>query len=99
MRRARVDANQPEIVDAFRKMGAYVFHVHTIPNGCDVIICYLGVTVAVEIKDGSRPPSERKLTEGEEKFMIGWTGVGGKWAKVESIEDAKGLIESIREHS
>jgi len=94
-RRAKVDANQKEIVQAFRSLGAYVLHVHQLKNCCDCIVVFKGVTVAVEIKDGKKVPSERKLTEGEEKFMQAWTASGGKWAKVESIAAAQGLIESI----
>lgn len=98
MRAARADANQPEIVKAFRKMGAYVLLTHQLKNCCDCIIVYQGTTVAVEIKDDQKPPSQRKLTEGEEKFMQGWSAAGGKWAKIENVEEAKGLLGSIFEH-
>jgi len=93
---AKVDDNQAEIVKLLRKLGAGVFLVHRLKNFCDVMVVYQGVTVAVEIKDGAKVPSARKLTEGEEKFMIQWTGHGGKWAKIESLDEARALIENIR---
>jgi len=43
-----------------------------------------GVTVAIEIKDGSKPPSQRKLSSGESKFKSEWLG---RWELVESIDD------------
>ena len=43
-----------------------------------------GVTVAIEIKDGSKPPSQRKLSLGEDKFRSEWLG---RWELVESIDD------------
>jgi len=95
---AKVDDNQSEVVAVMRKMGAGVFLVHRLKNFCDVMVVYKGVTVAVEIKDGAKVPSARKLTDGEKKFMEKWTEHGGKWAKVETIEDAKGLINSIHTH-
>lgn len=96
-RAAKVDDNHKDIVEAFRKMGAAVLDIHTIPNCCDVAITYRGVSVMVEIKDSAKPPSARKLTEGEVKFRDYWVAHGGKWALVESVEDAQGLIKSIAE--
>lgn len=91
---AKADANQPEIVDEFRKHGAYVAHVHRIKNMCDLFVLYRGVVVAVEIKMPGKT-----LTDGEDKFAEEWTANGGKWAKVETREQARGLIDSIREHT
>jgi Holliday junction resolvase len=87
-RAAKVDANQPEIVDCFRKFGWSVLIISQLKNCCDIIVSKNGRTVAVEIKDGSKPPSQRKLTEGEEKFRQDWQG---EYAIVESIDDVIGL--------
>jgi hypothetical protein len=90
---AKADANQPEIVKEFRRLGAFVFHVHRLKNCCDLIVLYKGVVVAVEVKMPGK-----KLTAGEDVFSGDWTTNGGKWAMVTSIEEARGLIESIEEH-
>lgn len=89
MRRvAKVDANQPEIVEYFRKTGWSVLIISQLKNCCDIIVSKNGRTVAVEIKDGDKPPSQRKLTEGEESFRKSWQG---EYSIIESIDDIKAL--------
>ena len=83
-RAAKVDANQPEIVAAFRKLGWYVLIISQLKNCCDIIVSKRLQTWAIEIKDGSKPPSARKLTPGEEAFRSTWKG---EYAIVESIDD------------
>ncbi len=92
MRKAKVDSNQKEIVDALRKRGASVFHVHTVKNLFDIIVAYNGVLMAVEIKDGNLPPSARKLTDGELKCKESLERVGVKYNVVTSIDEALKLI-------
>ena len=58
---------------------------------CDLFVSKNGRTVAVEVKDGSKPPSARKLSEGEIKFMESWQG---EYALVETLEHVKNLTES-----
>ena len=74
IRAARVDANQPEIVKTFRKIGWYVLIISQLKNGCDILVSKGGRTIAVEIKDGSKSASKQKLTPGEEKFREEWQG-------------------------
>lgn len=93
MRRARVDANQPEIVKVFRKMGCSVLHLHTVGKGCpDLLVGIQGKNLLVEIKDGSVKPSDRKLTKDEEKFHLQWSG---QVCIIESRDDAINLISEI----
>ena len=73
-RAARVDDNQAEIVAAFRKLGWYVLIISQLKNCCDIIVSKDGRTIAVEIKDGSKPKSAQKLSEGELKFKTEWQG-------------------------
>ena len=73
MRRARVDANQAEIVAHFRDHGFSVAHTHTVGSGFpDIAISRNGKTKLVEIKDGSKPPSARALTNEEVIFHDTW---------------------------
>ena len=73
-RAAKVDDNQKEIVALFRKLGWTVLIISQLKNCCDIIVSKNGRTVAVEIKDGNKPPSARKLSDGEIKFRDGWQG-------------------------
>ena len=72
----KVDANQKQIVDALRKIsGVTVFSTHTIGKGIpDIVVGYCGVNYLFEIKDGSKPPSQQKLTPMEETFFDTWKG-------------------------
>lgn len=44
---------------------------HGAPDGA---VGYGGLTLLVEIKDGKKPRSARKLTEDQEKFWSTWKG-------------------------
>ena len=92
MRIARVDSNQKEIVAALRNSGAVVFHVHTIKNLFDILVAYNGQLIAVEIKDGSKPESARKLTPGELECKTSLESVGVTYNVVNSIDEALKLL-------
>ena len=85
MRRARVDDNQPIIVKTFRDLGWIVAHTHMVGAGFPDIVCSRsGTTILVEIKDGAKPPSARKLTKPEQEFHQLWQGA---LHIVESVEE------------
>ncbi len=69
---ARVDANLTQITAAYRKLGCKVRVTND--DTCDLIVQYGGLSDLVEAKDGSKPPSKRKLTPNQERvhevFMI-----------------------------
>ena len=73
-RAARKDNNHTTIVKAFRKLGWSVLDTAQLKNCVDLIVAKAGYTVAVEVKDGAKPPSARKLTPGELKFKQSWNG-------------------------
>jgi hypothetical protein len=73
-RAAKVDDNQKEIVALFRKLDWTVLIISQLKNCCDIIVSKSGRTVAIEIKDGGKPPSARKLSDGEVKFRDAWQG-------------------------
>jgi Holliday junction resolvase len=71
----RTDANQREIVDTFRKMGASVQILSDIGKGCpDLVVGIRGINYLVEVKDGSKAPSKQRLTEPEQVFFDTWKG-------------------------
>lgn len=88
----RVDANQAEVVEALRKAGATVQSLASVGGGCpDLLVGYRGVNHLVEIKDGSKPPSGRRLTEDEAAWHRAWTGE--QVEVIESVEDAMYMLQ------
>lgn len=74
-KRHRTDANHTNIVTALRKCGALVCDLSSVGNGCqDLLVCtpHHRRLVLVEIKDGSKSPSRRKLTDMEQAFHNLW---------------------------
>ena len=92
MRNARVDANQPETVKAFRDLGWSVLIISQLKNCCDLVVSKEGYTMLIEVKDGNKPPSAQKLTEGESKFFSTWKG---DWKIVTSIDDVIKINQSL----
>jgi hypothetical protein len=74
-RAARRDANHQEIGDYLRGLGWSVLDLADAGDGVPDYAVSLGTFSAlVEVKDGSKPPSARKLTEKEQKVKDGWQG-------------------------
>ena len=69
------DANQSEIIDGLRSLGATVVSLSNVGGGCpDIVIGYKGVNYLVEIKDGNKPKSERELRAKQHAFFDSWKG-------------------------
>lgn len=93
----KVDANQPELVALWRTLGCVVIPVTAEPDaGFDVIVCYNGCVELVEIKDGNKPPSKRKLTDGELVRKAELEGVGCALNIIETEDQAMELFYSMR---
>lgn len=74
-RAAKVDANQGEIVNALRSIGASVEPLHQIGGGCpDLLVGFRGVNFLLEVKDGSKPRSHRIITPAESAWHAAWAG-------------------------
>jgi len=82
----RIDANQNAIVDAMRKAGAVVRIISQGDGIPDLLVGYRGYTILMEVKDGEKVPSARKLTEAEQKFFDDWRG--GMLVIVNSVDEA-----------
>lgn len=56
-------------------MGASVQPLHTVGQGCpDLLVGYGGTNYLLEVKDGNKPPSQRKLTPDEHAWHDEWRG-------------------------
>lgn len=75
-KRGRTDANQRGIVERLRDIpGVTVQVLSAVGGGCpDLLVAYRGLNLLLEVKDGSRPPSERRLTPEQEEWHRTWTG-------------------------
>lgn len=91
-RAARVDANHAEITRALRQCGWVVHDTSGTGGGFpDLVIAKNGRLEMVEVKDGKKRPSARRLTVAESAF---WTkfGEAGVWVVIlESVEGAVAL--------
>lgn len=88
---ARTDSNQKAIVAAFRKLGCSVLLMHQLGKGApDCAVGKNNKTVLVEIKDGKKVPSAKKLTKDETAFQASWLGA------VYVVEDLSDVIALVR---
>lgn len=93
-RRAKTDANQPEIVDALRSIGAAVYSLAECGDGIpDLLVGYKGETILLEVKDGSKPPSKRELTNDQVFFHTFWQG--GPLFVVSTVSEALAALEVV----
>jgi hypothetical protein len=82
----RIDANQNKIVEGLRGAGAYVRIISQGDGIPDLLVGYKGYTILMEVKDGDKVPSARKLTDAEQKFFNEWDG--GMLVVVNSVQEA-----------
>jgi hypothetical protein len=87
MRRAgRTDANHSAITTALLKLGASVDSLASMGKGYpDLLVGFRGRALLLEVKDGSKPPSHRKLTADEQRWF---TRFRGEAYVVNSVQEA-----------
>lgn len=91
-RSARVDDNQAAVVAALRKIGASVQSIAVVGQGCpDLLVGLSGVNHVLEVKDGSKYPSQRRLTKHEEHWVTNWRG------RVVVVNNAEEAIAAVRD--
>jgi hypothetical protein len=74
-KRARVDGNHAELVQALRQAGCTVQSLAAIGNGApDLLVGVGGRNLLVEVKNGAKPPSHRRLTPDEATWHQQWRG-------------------------
>jgi len=90
-RAARRDNGEQDIIKAMRAEGAFVKVIND-EGTFDLLCWYSGRTLLLEIKDGSKPPSARRLTPAEQKFHDEWPG--DNLYIVNSVEEAIALLRT-----
>lgn len=92
-RAARVDGNHKAIVKRLRELGMSVADTSRLGAGFpDIVVGWRGVNGMFEIKDLLRKPSERRLTDDEDKFHTAWKG---QIAKVETAEEVEAIMQKL----
>jgi hypothetical protein len=91
MRRyGRTDENHSDVVATFRRLGCSVQSLAPIGHGVpDLLVADRWGTFLVEIKDGAKSPSQRKLTPDQETFHATWLGT---IYIVETLDDVAAVI-------
>jgi Holliday junction resolvase len=91
MRAARIDANHEQVVSALRAAGASVQSLAGVGKGVpDLLVGFQGKTLLMEIKDGRKTPSERRLSEDQVRWHGAWNG--GPLAIVDGVDAALRML-------
>lgn len=91
-RAARVDANQGAVVAALRAVGCFVQSLAMVGQGCpDLLVAYRRRWFLLEVKDGARPPSERRLTADEQE----WHQRAARCAPVHVVETVEQALAVV----
>lgn len=87
-RAARIDGNHRDIADTLRGLGVSVVTISA--RGFPDLLCgYRGRNFLLEVKDGSRAASARRLSEDQVTFHKAWEGQA---AVVRSVDEARRVI-------
>jgi hypothetical protein len=92
----RVDSNHREVLDALEAVGAVVLDTHAIPGALDAVVGFRGRLHLLEIKDGRKPPSARKLTPAEADTIGRFMAAGCPVHVVASVDDALRAIGATK---
>lgn len=91
-RAAKVDANHSVIVGALQACGAQVLSLAQLGKGVpDLLVLHAGRLILLEVKDGSKPNSARKLTPDQVEFHRLWPVT-----VVETVDQAISVLASGR---
>ena len=94
-RAARVDSNQAVIVAAFRNLGCGVFPLHQVGRGFpNLTVGCNGLNLLIEVKDGLKFPSARRLIADEQRFIEAWSG---QIHIVSSVAEVRLIVEGIQQ--
>ena len=90
------DANHAKIVKALLGAGCDVLDLKAVGNGApDLLVCmpcYPHRLALIEVKDGEKPPSARKLTPDQVEFHARWKGPIHIVTSVDEALDAVGIV-------
>ena len=91
-KRTARDANEPAIIEAIKQIGGLVQPITA--KGCpDLLVLYRRRLMLFEIKDGSKIPSKRRLTDDQKRFHEEWSEA--PIFVIETIQDAMQAMSEL----
>lgn len=90
----RKDNNHSQLVAHAKSLGFFVWETYQLPKCCDCVMIRNGHVFFVEIKDGSKPPSKKKLTPEEAIFRAQVEEQKGRYVIAENENDINQLYTS-----
>jgi len=87
------DANERAIIQALEAVGARVWQLD---RPVDLVVGYRNRFTLLEVKDGDKPPSSRKLTPEQQSFLELCLAFNLPAAKVETVDEALAAIGATR---
>lgn len=87
-RRAKVDSTHTELVAYFRKQGASVADIHTVPGLPDLVVGYAGSDCLVEVKGPKTPVKAHQA-----QFQDTWRG-RRPWV-IRTVEEAEQVLAAL----
>lgn len=91
-RAARVDGNHAELRQQARACGMLWVDTFRLGEGApDAFVCWRGAWCAVEVKDPTKPPSKRRLTDDELEWHEHANAKGAPVAVVHDIQELMGI--------
>jgi Holliday junction resolvase len=89
----KTDLIQKDVVKKLRSMGATVVDLSAVGKGMtDLLVGFDNQTILLEVKSGA----DKKFTPQQIKFFATWTG--GMLARVNSVQEAEDLLQSIKQN-
>jgi hypothetical protein len=94
---AKVDDNHAEIAGALRGVGAYVVDCAHVGRGFpDLLVWWRGGILPIEVKDGAKSASRRKLTADQQVFHAEAARAGCPVRVVTNIDEALAVLGARR---
>ena len=92
--KAGLDANHRAIVAVLEQMGCSVLSLAAVGGGVpDLLVGCSGVNLLMELKDGSKAPSRRRLRKTQVAFLEAWRG---QRCVVLSVGEAIAIVNGVR---
>ena len=89
-RNARIDKNHPEVVEAFRKLGASVLSLAPLGRGIpDLLVAIGGVTWLIEIKSKKGKENDQQL-----EWAENWKGARAVVRDTQGVETVIKMMRS-----